>query len=452
MPTDPSSRPPLDSTLLTTAAAHPAWWRVEVVDEAGSTNAVVAARAQAGEQHGLVVVAEHQTAGRGRLSRVWETPPRAALTFSVLVRPGEADGAAWPLLPLLTGVAVVDGIAAAGGPTCGLKWPNDVVHEDLKVAGLLAERVDTPTGPAAVLGIGLNVTTTEAELPVPTATSLLLVAGRAPSREDLLLAVLDRLGALLDSYERGHPSELVDLYRARCVTLGRQVARRPARRRDRRGHRHAGGRRRRAGPRRRRHRATRQCRRCRAPARRAVMGHDDPVAINPKLLNEGEHVVLSTRTHVKALIGPFLILLVVVFLSAFLGAKVKDSVDNDSARTVLGIVVGVVAAVVVVWWVIRPFVLWWTTTYTFTNRRFIERSGFIAKEGRTIPLNRISGVDFEMGVIDRVFGCGTLVVSDASEQGRVPLHDIPRVEQAQKVVAEELHRLTQRDRPSDDGT
>jgi len=177
-----------------------------------------------------------------------------------------------------------------------------------------------------------------------------------------------------------------------------------------------------------------------------------PVSINPKLLNEGEHVVLSTRTHAKALIGPFLVLLVVVFVTAFLGAQVDRNIDNDSARTTLGIVVGLIAAVLVVWWVLRPFVSWWTTTYTFTNRRFIERSGFIAKEGRTIPLNRISGVDFEMGYIDRIFGCGTLVVSDASEQGRVPLRDIPKVEQAQKVVAEELHRLTQRDRPSDDGT
>ena len=177
-----------------------------------------------------------------------------------------------------------------------------------------------------------------------------------------------------------------------------------------------------------------------------------PVSINPKLLNEGEHVVLSTRTHAKALIGPFLVLLVVVFVTAFLGAQVDRNIDNDSARTTLGIVVGLIAAVLVVWWVLRPFVSWWTTTYTFTNRRFIERSGFIAKEGRTIPLNRISGVDFEMGYIDRIFGCGTLVVSDASEQGRVPLRDIPQVEQAQKVVAEELHRLTQRDRPSDDGT
>jgi uncharacterized membrane protein YdbT with pleckstrin-like domain len=99
---------------------------------------------------------------------------------------------------------------------------------------------------------------------------------------------------------------------------------------------------------------------------------------------------------------------------------------------------------------VRPFVAWVTTHYTFTNRRFIKRSGLIAKEGRTIPLNRISGVDFEMGVIDRVFGCGTLVVSDASTNGRVELDDIPRVEEVQLKVADELHRLSES--RGDDGT
>jgi uncharacterized membrane protein YdbT with pleckstrin-like domain len=121
-------------------------------------------------------------------------------------------------------------------------------------------------------------------------------------------------------------------------------------------------------------------------------------------------------------------------------------------RTTLGAVVGAVAVLVVIWFVVRPFLRWLTTTYTFTNRRFIQRSGLIAKSGRTIPLNRISGVDFEIGVVDRVFGCGTLVVSDASEQGRVELHDIPRVEQVQLQVAEELHRLADPGRSrSDDG-
>ncbi len=111
----------------------------------------------------------------------------------------------------------------------------------------------------------------------------------------------------------------------------------------------------------------------------------------------------------------------------------------------------VVAASIVGWWVLRPLIGWLTTTYTFTNRRFIKRAGLVAKEGRTIPLNRISGVDFEIGVIDRIFGCGTLIVSDASTNGRVLLSDIPRVEQLQLQVAEELHKLSSGSR-SDDGT
>ena len=175
------------------------------------------------------------------------------------------------------------------------------------------------------------------------------------------------------------------------------------------------------------------------------------MAFPSKLLNEGEHVVVSTRTHVKALIGALLALLLTAFATAFLAALIDRNVEGVS-RTVLNGVLAVLALVVLFRYVLRPFVRWYTTTYTFTNRRFIQRSGFIAKEGRTIPLNRISGVDFDIGVIDRMFGCGTLVVSDASEQGTVPLHDIPRVEEVQRIVAEELHRLTlgDRSRPSSD--
>lgn len=167
------------------------------------------------------------------------------------------------------------------------------------------------------------------------------------------------------------------------------------------------------------------------------------MAYPTKLLNDGEHVVISTRTHPKALIGPALILLVAVAAVLFV-SSLTDS-------TVAGAVAGAIAAGIVVWWVVRPFIDWLTTTYTFTNRRFIKRSGLIAKEGRTIPLNRISGVDFEIGVIDRVFGCGTLIVSDASTNGRVLLDDIPHVERVQLKVAEELHTLASGDR-ADDGT
>lgn len=167
-----------------------------------------------------------------------------------------------------------------------------------------------------------------------------------------------------------------------------------------------------------------------------------------RLLNDGEHVVVSTRTHPKALIGPFLALVALLAV----GLLVSRVGDGDGAR-VLHWGTWAVVAVGIAWLVVRPLVAWLTTTYTFTSRRFIKRSGLIAKEGRTIPLNRISGVDFEIGVVDRVFGCGTLIVSDASTDGRVELHDIPRVERVQLQVAEELHRLAGGDPVRhDDGT
>ena len=176
------------------------------------------------------------------------------------------------------------------------------------------------------------------------------------------------------------------------------------------------------------------------------------MAINPKLLNEGERVVVTTRTHVKALFAPIAVLLVLVFVTAYLGGRIQHDVTNDTGAKALWGILLLVALVLAVAWVVRPFLRWWFTSYTFTDRRFIQRTGFISREGRTIPLNRISGVDFEMGLVDRIFRCGTLVVSDASEMGRVPLSDIPQVERVQMQVAEELHRLTDRDPHHDDGT
>lgn len=166
-----------------------------------------------------------------------------------------------------------------------------------------------------------------------------------------------------------------------------------------------------------------------------------------KLLNPGENVVVHLRTHPKALIRPAI---VTILLAVVVGWIATIAPDGTSG-TVVGVVVGVVAVVILILWVVRPVIDWLTTTYTFTNRRFIKRSGFVSREGRTIPLNRISGVDFEIGVIDRIFGCGTLVVSDASTEGTVPLHDVPNVEEVQLKVAHELHRLSSGDR-QDDGS
>lgn len=197
--------------------------RVEILETAPSTNAVVADRARGGEPHGLVVVAEHQTAGRGRLDRAWETPARAALTFSVLLRP-RVPAAQWPWLPLLAGHALGIALREAEVPA-GLKWPNDVLVGERKVAGVLLERVETGGGPAAVLGIGLNVSTTEAELPVDTATSLALATGSAPDRTELLIRVLGRLADEYDAWQadEGRVGALRAAYSEACVTLGREV-------------------------------------------------------------------------------------------------------------------------------------------------------------------------------------------------------------------------------------
>jgi len=157
------------------------------------------------------------------------------------------------------------------------------------------------------------------------------------------------------------------------------------------------------------------------------------VALNPKYLTDGERIVVSTRTHPKALAGPLLLVVAAVVLAA-----VVTVLDVSG---VLTLALWVLAALVLLWFLAVPLLRWWTTTYTFTDERFIKRSGFISQAGRTIPLNRISGVDFEIGVIDRIFGCGTLVVSDASQDGRVLIDDIPRVEQVQLLVADELARL-----------
>ena len=198
MVSDAAGRPALDAVRL--AAADPdllPGLTVEVVEEAASTNALVVERARAGAAEGLVVVAEHQTAGRGRLDRTWETPPRSGLTFSVLLRP-TVPTASWPWLPLLAGYAVDKALEAAGFEA-SVKWPNDVLlrrPEGGRDPGRAGR--DTDAGPAAVVGIGLNVGMTADELPVPEATSLAVASsGEVPDRTALLgLAARVAVGVL----------------------------------------------------------------------------------------------------------------------------------------------------------------------------------------------------------------------------------------------------------------
>jgi BirA family transcriptional regulator, biotin operon repressor / biotin---[acetyl-CoA-carboxylase] ligase len=217
VPAAETSRPALDPSVVG------AGWRVEVLAESPSTNALVAGRALQGEPPGLVVVAEHQSAGRGRLDRTWVTPPRAALTFSVLVAPERVPFTRWPWLPLLSGLAVVDGVRAAAGVEASLKWPNDVLVGDGKVAGILVERVERPGGAVAVVGIGLNVSSTREELPVPTASSLALAGASSLDRSALLAAVLAAFGARYDAWQRAAGQGQRAAYLRACSTVGRQV-------------------------------------------------------------------------------------------------------------------------------------------------------------------------------------------------------------------------------------
>ena len=195
-------------------------WRVEVVASTGSTNADVTARFRAGESAGLVVVAEHQTAGRGRLGRSWEAPARSSLIASVLLTP-DVDVQRWPWLPLATGMAVARAVGRVVGGGVGLKWPNDVLVDGQKIGGILVERVERAGLAAAVVGIGINVSQAREELPVPGATSLALASGRQVDRNDLLSMLLRELQQDLEAWEAD--GEVRTRYQSSCVTLGQQV-------------------------------------------------------------------------------------------------------------------------------------------------------------------------------------------------------------------------------------
>ncbi|MGN6722249.1 MAG: biotin--[acetyl-CoA-carboxylase] ligase [Marmoricola sp.] len=206
-----SARSPLGLSALQAVAG--ASWDVTLLPTAGSTNEIAAS----GPRPGRVVVADHQISGRGRLDRSWTTPPGTALTFSAVVEPS-LEMRHWPLLPLAAGLAVADALRAVGARPL-LKWPNDVLLESGKVAGILVERIGEPG--RAIIGIGINVDLHPTELPVPTASALSL-EGVHVSRTELLGRVLVALSARLEALE-SDPEAFVITYRDACDTIGRDV-------------------------------------------------------------------------------------------------------------------------------------------------------------------------------------------------------------------------------------
>ncbi|MFI8322362.1 biotin--[acetyl-CoA-carboxylase] ligase [Streptomyces sp. NPDC085529] len=221
-------RPPLNVRALRQALILPdgLWTSLDVVPSTGSTNSDLAARA-GGLSEGAVLVAEEQTAGRGRLDRTWSAPARSGLFLSVLLKPEvPAHRLGW--LPLLTGVAAATGLVKAAGVDVSLKWPNDLLvtvdGEERKAGGILAERAGED---GVVVGLGLNVSLRADELPVPTAGSLLLADAVSTDRDTLLRAVLRSLADWYGAWTRadGDPgaSGIQAAYEAQCSTLGRRI-------------------------------------------------------------------------------------------------------------------------------------------------------------------------------------------------------------------------------------
>lgn len=201
-----------------TAAAFPEPFRLLIRESAGSTNDELRALALAGSADGLVLLALHQTAGRGRRGAPWFSPPEASLAFSILVRPPEPR-ALWPRLALAAGLAVAEAVESFGIPA-GIKWPNDVWIHHRKVAGILVEA----GADFAIVGIGLNVNTRAFPKAVKDlATSLHLETARDLPRHEVL-------GAIIHHFARRRTAigadfaPLLDAVRQRCVLTGHRVS------------------------------------------------------------------------------------------------------------------------------------------------------------------------------------------------------------------------------------
>ncbi|MEC3978100.1 PH domain-containing protein [Amycolatopsis sp. H20-H5] len=160
------------------------------------------------------------------------------------------------------------------------------------------------------------------------------------------------------------------------------------------------------------------------------------------LLSENEHVVVHSHPHFKMLIFPFLTFVVSVGVGSWLAILARDAAAPWGM--VAEIAIAVVVVVLVVWLFLVPFVRWRTTHFIVTTDRLIAREGVLKRTGIDIPLSRINSVQFEHGLLDRVFGCGTLIIESASDEP-LKFDDIPKVERVHTVIYREVN-----DNPYDD--
>lgn len=208
-------RPPLGSLQPLAATAWAPWPLPEVLETTPSTMSELERRAAEGAPEGTVVVAEEQTAGRGRRGRSWESAARAGLWWSLLVRPDvPANQLGW--LPLVVGLGVARGLERGAGVRPELKWPNDVLVDGMKLAGILAERLGDGS---VVVGVGINVDQSESELPAGGIS--LRGAGRSVERTDLLVQVLAAVAEAYRDWVAG--VDMREAYVAVSATVGRDV-------------------------------------------------------------------------------------------------------------------------------------------------------------------------------------------------------------------------------------
>jgi BirA family transcriptional regulator, biotin operon repressor / biotin---[acetyl-CoA-carboxylase] ligase len=185
------------------------YWSVRAVEEIDSTQSALKSSSP---KHGDVIVANYQSAGRGRLDRRFEANPGSALLFSFYIEPRGARDK-WGFIPLLVGLSVAEIL----GIEFYTKWPNDILSDHGKVGGILSEI----HGDGIVIGIGLNVSMTAEDLPVHTASSILLTLGSAPNRNKLLPAILKEISFNLEEWESG--VDLIDDYLDSSATMGKRV-------------------------------------------------------------------------------------------------------------------------------------------------------------------------------------------------------------------------------------
>lgn len=207
-------RAPLDQSRITAALSR--YWRVSVVDLTTSTQDDLATKANAGEaKNGDVIIADYQSAGRGRLDRTFIAPASTALLFSIYLQP-QSERDDWGFLPLLAGFSIADTLRKINA-NVSIKWPNDLLIDEMKIGGIIS----TAAGSGVVIGIGMNVSTTASELPVETATSLKIAGVSKLDRNLLLPLLLNAFETDFTAWDQGE--SFLERYSQLSATRGREV-------------------------------------------------------------------------------------------------------------------------------------------------------------------------------------------------------------------------------------